>query len=573
MVHPQQQEGNTGRAPQPQPDRPPQVPPDRRDLPLAACLALASFGVYLVTLAPGLLPADSGEFQTLAVTLGYSHPTGSPVYLLLARLAATLPLGDVAYRVNLLSAVMGAAAVGLLYLLGRSLVRRRWICVAGGAALAVSPTFWSQAIVAELYSTQFAFLVAILLLVSLWQGAGRWGWLFAACFLEGVGLGVHASVLLVAPALLVLDVLAPRRWKTDGAAAVSGTLLGLTVLLAAFAAIDRADSPACYFRTVVLPSRSLWNLEPQDLDDFHDRVRLSLSGPQCRDHLLASPPQLIRLKTAEYLSNLPRELPPLWLALAAAGLFWLGRKAWKMTLFLGLVYGTYLLFNLRYETADLHVLHVATYVPAAIFGVAGLALVADGWTALGRRLGRHPLSSDALDAALAILGLVVVVSPLFSSAAWSADGRRRCWVPPEEEPLRVEHSALFHQEIRQLVTGLEDDAVLFVGWSRLYPCYYVAHLEQGRTQMVFIQDYPRPYHFELADSALEYVEEVAPTRPVYFTHVVAKVENVLPLEPVHCGREILYRVGRPIPPAEPTSADRSAGSLPPGRSSGPRRTP
>ena len=44
-------------------------------------MALGAMVGYVPTLAPGLLRADSGEFQTLAVTLGYSHPTGYPVYL------------------------------------------------------------------------------------------------------------------------------------------------------------------------------------------------------------------------------------------------------------------------------------------------------------------------------------------------------------------------------------------------------------------------------------------------------------------------------------------------------------
>lgn len=63
-------------------------------------------GLYLPTLAPGLLYGDSAELQTLAQTLGLTHPTGYPVYVLIARLfVALVPLGSIAYRVNLLSAV------------------------------------------------------------------------------------------------------------------------------------------------------------------------------------------------------------------------------------------------------------------------------------------------------------------------------------------------------------------------------------------------------------------------------------------------------------------------------------
>ena len=153
------------------------APLDWLDPLIAVALGACSFGIYFWTLAPGLLRAASGEFQTLAAQPGYAHPAGAPVYVLLARAAALVPAGDVAYRVNLLSAVTGATAVGLTYLLGRSLLGRRWVSIAAAAALAVSPTFWSQAILAEVYAAATMFMLAILLSLSAWQKGGRSRWL------------------------------------------------------------------------------------------------------------------------------------------------------------------------------------------------------------------------------------------------------------------------------------------------------------------------------------------------------------------------------------------------------------
>ena len=68
--------------------------------------------VYVRTLVPGLLTGDSGEFQVLAYQAGVTHTTGYPIYILFAKLFATLvPVGSIAYRINLFSAVMGALAV------------------------------------------------------------------------------------------------------------------------------------------------------------------------------------------------------------------------------------------------------------------------------------------------------------------------------------------------------------------------------------------------------------------------------------------------------------------------------
>src|SRR5256885_17261742 len=79
----------------------------------AALLGGGTAALYLATLAPGLGgTVDSAEFQQAAYSLAIVHPTGYPLYLLLARLWITLlPLGDVAWRVNLLSAVCAVAAV------------------------------------------------------------------------------------------------------------------------------------------------------------------------------------------------------------------------------------------------------------------------------------------------------------------------------------------------------------------------------------------------------------------------------------------------------------------------------
>ncbi|MDQ3856168.1 MAG: DUF2723 domain-containing protein, partial [Chloroflexota bacterium] len=68
------------------------------------------FLLYLSTLAPTVLDRDPGRFQARAYVLGIGHPTGYPTYIMLGKLFTYLPVGDVAFRVNLSSAVYGAAA-------------------------------------------------------------------------------------------------------------------------------------------------------------------------------------------------------------------------------------------------------------------------------------------------------------------------------------------------------------------------------------------------------------------------------------------------------------------------------
>lgn len=67
--------------------------------------------LYILTLAPTIYNLDSAELTTAAATGGLVRATGYPVYLMLGWLWTHLPLGDVGYRMNLLSATSAAATI------------------------------------------------------------------------------------------------------------------------------------------------------------------------------------------------------------------------------------------------------------------------------------------------------------------------------------------------------------------------------------------------------------------------------------------------------------------------------
>ena len=127
---------------------------------LAVGLGVAGFALllYLWTLAPTVLYyerpdlLDAAMLQAHAYALGITQPTGYPTYTMLAHLFTYLPFGDPAYRTNLASAVFGVAAVFLLFLAGLRLSDRIFAAVVGALAFAVGNTFWSQAVIAEVYT-------------------------------------------------------------------------------------------------------------------------------------------------------------------------------------------------------------------------------------------------------------------------------------------------------------------------------------------------------------------------------------------------------------------------------------
>lgn len=149
---------------------------------VALALFGLAFGIYVSTLPTSITwlnsGTDSGELATAVDTLGVAHPPGYPTYILLGRLFAFLPFGEVAYRTNLMSAFFGAAAVVLLYFVVLEFIHltkakgeeaRSWTALVSAAlaasALAFSPLFWSQATITEVYALNAFFVAAITFLL------------------------------------------------------------------------------------------------------------------------------------------------------------------------------------------------------------------------------------------------------------------------------------------------------------------------------------------------------------------------------------------------------------------------
>ena len=115
---------------------------------VALTLFLLSFGLYFSTLAPGMLRGDSGEFQWAMVSLNVAHATGYPLFTLVGNLWQYLiPIGAVAFRLNLLAAIFGALTIAFVYQFAYELTENVLAALAGACFLAVAPVFaqhWTQ---------------------------------------------------------------------------------------------------------------------------------------------------------------------------------------------------------------------------------------------------------------------------------------------------------------------------------------------------------------------------------------------------------------------------------------------
>lgn len=329
-------------------------------------LFLAAFLVYWRTLAPSITwrnnGADSGDLVSAIFTGGVPHPPGYPLYTALAQLFVALPIGGVAYRVNLFSAAAAAAAVIVLYATIHLVIDvlppfRWWVAGASALVFAYSPMFWSQATIAEVYALN-ALLTALLLLgLLLWArdaAAARPSiapWLVAAAL--GLGLANHLTILFVVPAAVVL------LWRRVGWGSILrvslvalsiALLLYLTLLLRA-----SSDPPVNWGDPRTLPA--LANV---------------ISGQIYRGYVFGLPLSDYPLRLAAWAKLLFNQFGAIGVALGLWGAVRLFDRAPRIATALALIVAIYSVFAIGYNSVDSDVYLIPAYMAFAIYIAAAL---------------------------------------------------------------------------------------------------------------------------------------------------------------------------------------------------------
>lgn len=233
--------------------------------------ALAALGVlllYLLTLAPTTSMWDTSEYIAAAYTVGLPHPPGNPLFVLIGRVFALLPVAPtVAMRINVLAALSSAASAFFWFLITERVLvpwlPHRWQRLTGAALSALigatAFTVWNQSVVNEkVYTVSLLGLAAISWLMVRWcddpDGPTADRLLVLVAFLLGLGYANHMAGMLAAPAAgLAVLVHRPRtllRWKLLLACAAA-LAFGITpfatqpIRAAHFPAINEGEPTGC----------------------------------------------------------------------------------------------------------------------------------------------------------------------------------------------------------------------------------------------------------------------------------------------------------------------------------------
>jgi transmembrane protein TMEM260 (protein O-mannosyltransferase) len=350
----------------------------------AACLvATIAFWAYTRTLLPGVDLGDTGGFQAAVLWPENSARRAYPLYYTLAAPFIRAASADHPARgLNLFSAIWAAIAVGLLTFFSGRLTKSPLAGAAAGLLLAFSFTFWTQAIIAEVYSLHLALVAACLLALSAF--AARQTRLRLAIFfaLYAAAFGNHLGMILfLVPFTVFLLQVHPRPHKLF----TPSTIL-LALAIAAAGALQYARTFMYVWSSIDAPSGWVDRIAAFWLDvtkaDWREEMVLGVSSSQL----------WARLEMWAWDARQQFGIAGLTLAAVGAIRVWSLSKPWAVCVWLA--YAITTAFALTYNVGDTHVFLLpghflmALAIAAALGGwrsarlkytLASVALVYAGW--------------------------------------------------------------------------------------------------------------------------------------------------------------------------------------------------
>jgi hypothetical protein len=230
-------------------------------------------------LAPGIYWLDSSELAAAAWQLGVAHPPGHGMAALLGKACTLLPLGPVAMRVGLASALCGALAAGRTAALGRRVSVRvraafgdatprgatdQLLGAAAGLLFGLSYAAAFQAVRPEVYALSALLVVSAIDELAIFDEAGDRRRLYTGAVYAGLALTNHHLLALAALVPAVVFVIA-RRPQAPVAGAIARVCAagGLGVAFLAYLPLRAARHPLVNWGVPSTWSRLYWTVSAQ----------------------------------------------------------------------------------------------------------------------------------------------------------------------------------------------------------------------------------------------------------------------------------------------------------------------
>jgi hypothetical protein len=336
----------------------------RRRLIVSILVTLGALAIYRATLLPSLDFGDTAAFQDAGGTLEITPRQGYPLYFAVGNLVVWLTGREPAFGMNLASAICAALACGLLTWLAADLTGSLVAGLFTGALFASSYTFWSQAIIAEVYALHVLMLAGSLIALVWWArrpaSLARLSVFFAV---YALGFGNHLMMVLLLPAAtLLLAVTAPGGVR----ALLRPRVVSLAFAIATLGALQYAWNFRSMYTNLV---------PPESVTDALQTLWFDVTKSDWRTTMVMGVDEsALRPRLAMYWFDVTQQFGVLGVGLALIGVAGLVTR-WRVCLLIVSGWLVSALFAYTYNVGDAHVFFLPSHVFGALAAGCGVALL------------------------------------------------------------------------------------------------------------------------------------------------------------------------------------------------------
>jgi len=289
---------------------------------IASLIFFTAFLVYGITSGTTVSFGDSGEFISGGYNLNLLHPPGYPLYSITGKIFTLILPGNIAFRINMMSAFWGSLTLVFLYLIIIQLEGNIPSALAGTTSLLFANTFWHYSHYAKGYSLNLFFLSLLIFCALKYKENSRWIYMWGIIF--GLSCSYHyQSMIILLPAFLYIFFATKKPLAKEILITLALVIPGLLLYL--FLPLRALASPEFYH----------WG-NPTTLAGFTEIVTGKIYGwheATSRTGLENTLKQLLM-----YLQFLLKEFNPLGIIAGLAGIIILAWRNFKIFIFTLLIY-------------------------------------------------------------------------------------------------------------------------------------------------------------------------------------------------------------------------------------------
>jgi hypothetical protein len=155
---------------------------------------------------------DTTWFHIQVPLLYVGQPTGFPIAFLTGKVFSYLPIGTMAFRLNMYSVFWGAMTIFVIFLFIKSLLRNEYyIAFISALFFGFFRVFWFQTSRFEVYTLNTFFTVIIMLMGYYWASTKSNKFLYFYYFLIGLSFTNHPISLFLSPAFILFPIYTDAR--------------------------------------------------------------------------------------------------------------------------------------------------------------------------------------------------------------------------------------------------------------------------------------------------------------------------------------------------------------------------